>query len=270
MDIQKVRAAIANASRIAVKIGTSTLTHKTGQFNIRRTEQLVKILADLKNSGKDIVMVSSGAIGVGVGRMGLKSRPIDTKGKQAAAAVGQCELMYLYDKMFSEYSKTIAQILLTKNILTDPQRCQNAKNTLETLLSMGIIPIVNENDTISTEEIEFGDNDTLSAIVADLTGCDVLIILSDIDGVYDKDPHQYPDANFLSVIETITDEMHKGAGGAGTNRGTGGMITKFAAADFAMQNGIYTIIMNGQTPEKLYDIFEGKPAGTLFIPKEGK
>lgn len=268
MDLQKTREAIAGAKRIVIKVGTSTLTHKTGLFNIRRAEKLVKVLADLKNAGKEIIVVSSGAIGVGVGRIGLSKRPNDTKGKQAAAAVGQCELMYLYDKMFSEYSKTIAQILLTKNIITDPQRRQNAQNTFETLLGLDIIPIVNENDTISTEEIEFGDNDTLSAIVANLTGCDLLVILSDIDGVYDKDPHLYEEAKLLSVIPQITEEIKKGAGGAGTNRGTGGMITKFAAAELAGNNGICTIIMNGQSPEKLYDIFEGKEVGTLFLPKE--
>lgn len=194
MDIETALSTIQNAKRIAIKIGTSTLTYKTGLFNIRRTEKIAKIISDLKNSGKDVVLVSSGAIGVGVGRLGLREKPKDTKGKQAAAAVGQCELMYLYDKMFSDYSKAIAQILLTKDVFFDPERKQNAENTFEKLFDMDVIPIVNENDTISTEEIEFGDNDTLSAIVAKLTHCDLLIILSDIDGVYDKDPHQFEEA----------------------------------------------------------------------------
>ena len=268
MDIEAALSAIPNAKRIAVKIGTSTLTHKTGLFNIRRTEKIVKILSDLKNAGKDIVLISSGAIGVGVGRMGLREKPKDTKGKQAAAAVGQCELMYLYDKMFSDYSKTIAQVLLTKDVFFDPDRKKNAENTFETLFDLDVIPIVNENDTISTEEIEFGDNDTLSAIVAKLTHCDLLIILSDIDGVYDKDPHKHSDAKLIHVIDKITADIESCAGGAGSNRGTGGMITKFAAAKIAAECGIYTIIMNGNSPEKLYDIFDGKQAGTLFMPTE--
>lgn len=269
MDTETALSTIRNAKRIAIKIGTSTLTYKTGLFNIRRMEKIAKILSDLKNSGKDIVLVSSGAIGVGVGRLGLREKPKDTKGKQAAAAVGQCELMYLYDKMFSDYSKTIAQILLTKDVFFDADRKKNAENTFETLFDMDVIPIVNENDTISTEEIEFGDNDTLSAIVAKLTHCDLLIILSDIDGVYDKDPHQFDDAKLIDVISEITDDIESCAGGAGSNRGTGGMITKFAAAKIASECGIFTIITNGSRPEKLYDIFDGKKTGTLFLPKEG-
>lgn len=276
MKIEQCLAQIKDVKRIVIKIGTSTLTHETGMLNIRRAEKLVKILSDLKNSGKEIILVSSGAVGVGVGKLGLSHKPDEIKLKQAAAAVGQCELMYLYDKMFAEYSKTIAQILLTKDVIVDPKRKENAMNTFETLLSMNVIPIVNENDSISTDELEtpendrstFGDNDALSAIVAKLTGAGLLVILSDIDGVYDCDPRTNPDAKLIHVIEAVTDDIKKCAGGAGSSRGTGGMLTKFAAASKACKAGIYTVITNGKKPEGLYDIFEGQQVGTLFLAKE--
>ena len=253
---------ISEAGRIVIKVGTSTLAHRTGLMNIQRVERLVKVLADLKNSGKEIILVSSGAIGVGAGKMGLKSRPADTPSKQACAAIGQCELMYCYDKYFSEYNHVVAQVLLTRDIIDSPERKENVVNTFQHLLHFGVIPVVNENDTVSVEEIEFGDNDTLSAIVGTLAGADLLVILSDIDGVFDGDPRSNPDAKLISRIPAITDEVRALAGDRGSTLGTGGMITKLTAAQIGLDAGFPTVIMNGSAPELLYQLFEGEGVGT--------
>ncbi|MGN0620763.1 MAG: glutamate 5-kinase [Porcipelethomonas sp.] len=259
---------VSDKKRIVIKLGTSTLTHKTGRLNIRRMGSLVKVLADLQNSGKEIIIVSSGAIGLGVGKLGLREKPKDTPTKQAAAAVGQCELMYLYDDLFENYGIPVAQILLTKAIL-ETERKKNVENTFEKLISMGVIPIVNENDTVAIDELELeiGENDSLSAIVAKLAKAELLVILSDIDGLYDSDPRKNPDAKLIPVVTEITEHIENIAGGAGSELGTGGMATKINAARIAGEAGIDMIIMNGDNPYKLYDLFENTETGTLFIAK---
>ena len=260
---------ISERKRIVVKVGTSTLTHKTGRLNIRRVEQLVKTLADLYNAGHEVILVSSGAIGLGMGKLGLRERPKDTKGKQACAAVGQCELMYMYDNLFSNYSITVAQLLLTKYILLEDRRT-NVENSLETLLSMGVIPVVNENDTVAIDELELevGENDSLGAIVATIAKANLFIMMSDIDGLFDKDPNSSDDAQMIPVVQEITDEIRGVAGGVTTNVGTGGMRTKIRAVEIAFEAGIDVVLMNGKTPKKLYDLFEDKPVGTLFTKKD--
>ncbi len=260
---------ISEKKRIVIKLGTSTLAHKTGKLNIRRMNNLVRVISDLHNSGKEIIMVSSGAVGLGAGKLGLAERPRETRFKQAVAAIGQCELMHVYDDMFAKYSVTVAQILLTKTIINNPNHCENFKNTVESLVEMGVIPIVNENDTIAIDELELeiGENDSLSALVASLSGADLLLILSDIDGLYDDDPRMNPDAKPITVVEEITPEIESVAGGAGTNLGTGGMSTKINAAKIAVEAGIDMVIMNGNDPELLYDLFENKEIGTIFKAK---
>ena len=251
--------------RIVIKVGTSTLAHSTGMLNIRRVEQLCKVLSDLKNAGNEIVLVSSGAIGMGVGKLGMRERPTDMPGKQAAAAVGQCELMYIYDKLFSEYHHTVAQLLLTGSDIENEQRRKNFHNTLFRLLELGALPILNENDTIATEEIVIGDNDTLAAIVAESVRADLLVLLSDIDGLYTADPHADTDAKLISRVEAITPEILALAGGSGSHLGTGGMATKLRAAQRVNAAGIDMVIANGSDPDILYQIVEGAPAGTRFI-----
>lgn len=253
--------------RIVIKIGTSTLTHKTGNLNIRHVESLCKVMSDLKNAGNEVILVSSGAIGMGVGKLSLRERPQDMAGKQAAAAVGQCELMYTYDKLFSEYGHIIGQILITGSDLENEERHENFNNTVNRLLSMGALPIINENDTVSTDEISVGDNDTLGAIVAVSSKADLLIILSDIDGLFTADPRTHMDAHLISDVYEITDEIRKNAGGAGSGLGTGGMSTKLRAADICMQNGTDMVIASGSEPALLYDIAEGKAIGTKFHKK---
>lgn len=257
---------ISEKKRIVIKLGTSTLAHKTGKLNIRRMTNLVRVISDLHNSGREIIMVSSGAVGLGAGKLGLPEKPKDTKTKQAVAAIGQCELMHVYDDMFAKYSVTVAQILLTKTIINNPNHCDNFMNTVEKLVNMDVIPIVNENDTIAIDELELeiGENDSLSALVAELSGADLLLILSDIDALYDDDPRSNPDAKPIPLVEKITPEIEAMAGGAGTSLGTGGMSTKITAAKIATNAGIDMIIMNGKDPEKLYDLFEDKEIGTLF------
>lgn len=250
--------------RLVVKVGTSTLTHENGMVNIRRIEHLVKVLADIKNSGKELVLVSSGAIAVGVGKLGFKEKPKDTPGKQACAAVGQCELMYLYDKLFSEYNHSVAQILLTRDVVESPARKENVINTFSKLLDMGVIPIVNENDTVAIEEIEFGDNDTLSAIVAQLVDADGLLLLTDIDGLYTADPREDPSAALIPQVNEINDYLYSISSGAGSKRGTGGMITKIHAAELAVPNGIDMWIINGDDPNKMYSLLDGETIGTYF------
>ena len=253
--------------RIVVKLGTSTLAHSTGRLNIRRIEELCKVLSDLKNAGHQIILVSSGAIGMGVGKLSLSTRPEDIPTKQAAAAVGQCELMYTYDKIFTEYNHTVAQILITSPDIEDIKRKQNFHNTLERLLELGALPIINENDTVSTDEIEIGDNDTLSAIVTANINADLLVLLSDIDGLYDKDPHKCNDAKLIEVVDEINEDIIKLGGEKGSFLGTGGMATKLKAAKIATDAGCEMVIANGADPLKLYEIVEGKPVGTKFIKK---
>ena len=253
--------------RIVVKIGTSTLAHSTGRLNIRRIEELCKVLSDLKNAGHEIILVSSGAIGMGVGKLSLSKRPEDIPTKQAAAAVGQCELMYTYDKLFTEYNHNVAQLLITAPDIEDGVRKLNFHNTLERLLELGVLPIVNENDTVSTDEIEIGDNDTLSAIVTANVNADLLVLLSDIDGLYDSDPHKNKDAKLIETVSEINDDIIKLAGDKGSALGTGGMITKLNAAKIATESGCEMVIANGENPYVLYDIAEGKKVGTRFLKK---
>ncbi len=253
--------------RIVIKIGTSTLAHATGHLNIRRVEHLCKIISDIKNSGHEVIMVSSGAIGMGVGKLGLRSRPEDIPTKQAAAAVGQCELMYTYDKLFSEFNHTVAQLLITGDDVQNETRHDNFSNTLNRLLELGVLPIINENDTVSTKEIVIGDNDTLAAIVAQSVKADKLILLSDIDGLYTADPHTNPDAQLIPVIHTIDESIIALAGGSNGSQGTGGMVTKLQAAQICLDCGCEMVIANGSTPTNLYGILDGEKIGTTFTEK---
>lgn len=256
--------------RVVIKIGTSTLAHATGRLNIRRVEELCKVMSDLKNEGHEVILVSSGAIGMGVGKLSLPKRPDDIPTKQAAAAVGQCELMYTYDKIFSEYNHTVAQILITGDDIEHPDRKANFENTMRRLLELGVLPIVNENDSIATHEIEIGDNDTLGAIVATTLDADLLIILSDIDGLFTADPHKDRDAKLLHRVEEITPEIESMIGGAGSALGTGGMATKIKAARMSNAAGTDMVIANGNSPAVLYDIVGGKDVGTRFLAKKGE
>ncbi|WP_297631673.1 glutamate 5-kinase [uncultured Clostridium sp.] len=263
------RQEIQKAKRIVIKVGTSTLTHGTGNIHLRRIEKLAMVISDLMNEGKEVILVSSGAIGVGVSKLKLKERPQTIREKQAVAAVGQCELMHIYSKFFAEFSHVVGQVLLTRDVVEDDHIRENVCNTFETLLDMKILPVVNENDTVSIDEIEnivrFGDNDNLSAIVSTLVNADLLIILSDIDGFYDKDPRSNEDAKLLDVIEKITEEIEEAAGGAGTEFGTGGMITKVMAAKTANKAGVNMVLANGEDPNVVIDILEGKNIGTVFL-----
>lgn len=256
--------------RIVIKIGTSTLAHKSGLLNIRRVEELCKVMSDLKNAGNEVILVSSGAIGMGAGKLSLSEKPADIPTKQAAAAVGQCELMYTYDKLFSEYNHTVAQILITGEDIEHSERKVNFENTMCRLLTLGAIPIINENDSIATDEIVIGDNDTLGAIVATAINADLLILLSDIDGLFTADPRKDKNAVLLSRVTEITSEIEEMTGGAGSTFGTGGMATKIKAAKIATDAGIDMIIANGKEPKVLYDIVEGKPVGTRFISRKAE
>ena len=258
-------------TRTVVKVGTSTLTYDNGKINYRRIEQLCKVLCDLHNSGEDVLLVSSGAIGVGMGKMGLSRRPAETKKKQALAAVGQCELMFMYDKLFGEYNHNVAQILLTADTVETTRKRENVFNTIDSLLEMDIIPIINENDTVATDELDgnnFGDNDMLSAIVSRIVAADRLIILTDIDGLYDSNPRNNPNAVKIEVVPKITGDITKMAAGSGSNRGTGGMVTKLYAADYATKRGIEVYVINGENPELLYDVVDGKNPGTVFLAQD--
>ena len=257
-------ASLKDAKCIVIKVGTSTLTYDTGKTNIRRMAKLASVLSDLQNSGRQIVLVSSGAIGVGVGKLGLAEKPADTPGRQAAACVGQCELMFMYDKLFSEYGHNVGQLLITKSDVEHPERRENLINTFHKLLDFGTIPIVNENDSVAVEEIVYGDNDMLSAIVAKLIGADALVILSDIDGLFSANPQTDEEATLIPVVQHITPEIEAMAGGTGTKRGTGGMATKIAAAKLTTGAGIDTVIMNGADPTDLYKLTDGHSIGTLF------
>ena len=251
--------------RIVIKLGTSTLAYANGRLNIRRTEELCKVISDLKNSGMEVILVSSGAIGMGVGKLSLTERPSDMASKQAAAAVGQCELMYVYDKLFSSHNHMVGQILITAADVRYEDRHDNFRVTLNRLLEYGVIPVINENDSVATEEIVIGDNDTLAAIVATSAKADLLVLLSDINGLYSADPHKDPDAQLITEVRQITDEILSLAGGKGSSLGTGGMKTKLDAAQICMEAGCDMIIANGSDPQILYDIAEGKPVGTRFL-----
>ena len=253
--------------RIVIKIGTSTLTYENGCVNIRRIESLCKIISDLMNAGHEMILVSSGAIGMGVGKLRLPSRPKDIAGKQACAAVGQCELMYTYDKLFSEYNHAVAQLLLTAPDLSCEDRHGKFINTMNKLLELGVLPIINENDTVATEEIEFGDNDTLAAKVAVSVNADLLVLLSDIDGLYTGDPHKDKGARLISEVRELTADILALAGDAGSSLGTGGMQTKLRAAKIVTETGCDMIISNGAEPENLYKIVDGESVGTRFFAK---
>lgn len=244
--------------KLVIKVGTSTLAHATGRLNIRRTEELCRVLSDFKNAGHEVILVSSGAIGMGVGKLNLKEKPTDIPTKQAAAAVGQCELMYTYDKLFTEHNHTVAQILLTGADFEARDRHENFNNTLSRLLELGVLPIINENDTIATDEIKVGDNDTLSAYVSVSAKADLLVILSDVDGLYDADPHKNTDAKLLQRIHGMPEVLFSLAGGEGSSLGTGGMKTKLCAAKICVENGVDMTIANGENPNILYDIVSGK------------
>ncbi len=250
--------------RVVVKVGTSTLAHPNGRANLREMEHLVRVLADLMNRGIQVVLVTSGAIGIGVGKMGLCEKPKDTPGKQAAATIGQCELMFMYDKMFAEYGHKVGQLLITKQDVEDEERHRNLCATFEKLFEWGVIPVINENDAVAVEEIVYGDNDSLSAIVAVLVHADKLIILTDIDGLYDKNPSKHPDAVLIPVVEEITPAIRALAQGAGSNLGTGGMETKIKAADIACAQGIDTYVIAGKSAENINILLDGNAIGTHF------
>ena len=267
METADIRSTFKDKKRIVIKIGTSSLTHKeTGRLNLTKLEVLVREISDLRNQGKEVVLVSSGAIGVGSAAVGFDGKPEQLAQKQACAAVGQARLMMIYQKLFSEYNQTAGQILMTKNTMVDNLNRTNAKNTFHELLKLGVIPIVNENDTISTYEIQFGDNDTLSAVVAALIQADLLILLSDIDGLYTDDPHENPDAKFISIVENLDDHfMQMGKSTTGSKVGTGGMATKLTAAEIATAAGTDMIIANGKDFHVIHKLVEGRSEGTLFV-----
>lgn len=254
--------------RIVVKIGTSTLTYASGRLNLRRIETLARVLSDMHNAGMEVVLVSSGAVAAGVSRLGLAIAERSTEEKRAIAAVGQSELMRLYERMFSVYGCTVGQILLTKDVVDDEQRLALAKSTFTRLIGFGCIPIVNENDSVSYEGIKFGGNDTLSAYVATICDADLLINLSDIDGLYDSDPRKNKNARLIETVDEISEEILAYAGGVGTTRGTGGMITKLKAAQIATEAGIPMMIMNGRDPRVLYQVIDGQRSGTYFAARD--
>ncbi|MEW4210976.1 glutamate 5-kinase [Priestia megaterium] len=263
------RQELQNSKRVVVKVGTSTLTYENGDINLARIEKLARVLSDLMNAGKEVVLVTSGAVQVGVKKLKLKEKPTSIREKQAAASVGQCELMHIYSKFFGEYSHIVGQVLLTKDVIEDEHVRNNVVNTFEKLIEDKVIPIVNENDTVAIDEIEnivrFGDNDNLSAIVSVLIHADLLVILSDIDGFFDSDPTKNPNSKLMKVIDGITPELENFAGDSGTDVGTGGMVTKLTAAKTATSAGVSLILANGKEPSILRDIIEGQEIGTLFL-----
>lgn len=270
---RKMRENITKAKRIVIKIGTSSITYVNGNINLKKMEQLVRVIADLQNSGKEIVLVSSGAVGAGMGRIGLTERPKELNIKQAAAAVGQAILMQLYQKFFGEYNQKIAQILLTRDVFNSKIKKDNAFNTMSTLLSMGVIPIVNENDTVSTSEIEgdrIGDNDTLSAMVSGLVHADLLLILSDVVGLCDSNPCNNPNAKLITYIENLTEDIYALAEDSKNEFGTGGMITKLNAAKIAAKKSIPTVLSSSDDMQNIYDVLEGKNVGTFISGRGSK
>lgn len=261
---------LKNAKRIVFKVGTSTLTFATGKTNLRRLDSIVRVLSDLSNSGLDIALVTSGAIGVGVGKLGLSEKPTDMPSRQAAACIGQCELMFIYDKFFSEYGKIIGQLLMTKGDVDNDERRENLINSFDKMFHYGVIPVINENDSVAIEEIAYGDNDNLSATVAKLIDADALVILTDTDGLFTGNPGEDPSARLIPFVDEITPELEAIAGGSGTKRGTGGMVTKINAAKVATSAGIDTVIMNGNFPDDIYKLFDGRSVGTFFKSKGEK
>ena len=265
------RSVLKEAQRIVVKVGTSTLTHENGKMNFSRMDRLAMVLSELMNEDREIILVSSGSIGVGMGKFSFKKRPVGMGMKQALAAIGQCELMNIYSRLFATYNQTVAQMLLTKPDTNDDIKKVNVMNTFKSLFDLGVIPIVNENDSVSVDEIKsllmFGDNDTLSAVVSKLVGADLLIILSDIDGLYDSNPKENKDCKLISVVEKVDENIRKCAGSAGTKRGTGGMVTKLNAAEIATGAGTNMVIANGSDPMVIMDIIKGEDVGTLFLGK---
>ncbi len=255
---------MSNFKNIVFKVGTSTLIYDTGKINIRRVEELVKVISDIANSGSRVTLVTSGAIGVGTGKIGLQKKPKDTAGRQAAATVGQCELMFMYDKMFSEYNHKIGQLLITKEDVEDETRGKNLVNAFEKMFEYGVIPIINENDAVAVDEIVYGDNDNLSAVVANAVKADALVILTETDGLYDDNPEINPNAEKIDTVEKIDDEIRTVAGDALSDYGTGGMATKIKAAEYATERGIDTFIMSGKEPKKIYDLINGEKVGTHF------
>jgi glutamate 5-kinase len=264
--MMNIRNMITNANTIVIKVGTTTITHSNGSLNLMVVEELVRVLSDLRNQEKNIVLVTSGAIGVGRAKMGFHRRPDTIPEKQALAAIGQVSLMHYYSKLFNEYGQVTSQILLTKDVIDIEERKINTYNTFKTLFSFGSIPIVNENDTVATEEIVYGDNDTLSAVVAVLIKADLLIILSDIDGLYDKNPKLHEDARLIHAVHGITDEICSNCEDTNSDFGTGGMKTKISAAKICHASGIPLVIANGDDPKNICRILQGKDIGTLFIP----
>ena len=260
-------ATLKDVQRIVIKVGTSTLAHSTGKANIRKMKKLVTVISDIVNSGKEVALVTSGAIGVGAGKLGLTERPTTTAEKQAAATIGQCELMFMYDKMFGEYGHTIGQFLITKRDVDNKECRENLINAFEETFNFGAIPVINENDAVGIEEIVYGDNDSLSAIVAKLIHADALLILTDIDGLYDKNPEKDEYARIIPVVEEINEDLYQIAGGKGSKFGTGGMVTKLQAAEISTEAGINTIVMNGSYPENIYKVLEGHQVGTFFVAK---
>ena len=256
---------LKDANCIVFKVGTSTIMYPTKKTNIRVIDFLAQVLCDLANSGKRVVLVTSGAIGVGVEKLSLEKRPRDTAGKQAAATVGQCALMYLYDKMFAQYGRSVGQLLMTKDDVDHANRRQNLINAFQRLFDFGVIPIVNENDAVAVEEIVYGDNDSLSAVVATLVEADALVILTETDGLYDANPATHPEAKRIPVVEKVTDEIRALAGGTETGLGTGGMATKVHAAEIAAESGIPTYILTGADPKLIYSLIDGKDVGTHFL-----
>ena len=255
---------LTSSRRIVVKVGTSTLTHPTGHLDLRRIEILVRVLADFRNKGYEIILVSSGAVSAGIARLNVDHRPRTTEEKQALAAVGQSQLMKLYERLFSDYGYCVGQILMTRDVMESDARRKHAEQTFETLLSFGCIPVVNENDSVSSEGLDFGGNDMLAAYVAIVCHADALINLSDVDGLYDKDPRRNPEAKLIPYVERVTEELLAVAGGAGTDRGTGGMATKLLAAQMVTEKNIAMVIANGADPSILYRVLDNKPLGTLF------
>ncbi|MFW5656650.1 MAG: glutamate 5-kinase [Bacteroidota bacterium] len=270
IDEKTYRTLMKDKDKIVVKIGTSTLSFASGRLNLQRIEQMAGILSTLRKKGKKIILVSSGAIGVGAGRLGLTAKPDEMSMKQALASIGQAELMKIYQRFFERHDQMIAQVLLTKDVMTDPGKNINAKNTLNTLMDMQIIPVINENDTISTDEILFGDNDTLSANVATLVKADMLVMLSDIDGLYSSNPKEDPNATIISYVDEISPSLESIAAGSGSSFGTGGMVTKIIAARICSEAGIDSVITNGKDPAVLYRLIQGEQVGTLFIAGDAK
>lgn len=264
------RSNIPTAKRIVIKVGTSTLSHSTGKLNFQRIEKLVRELADLANQGKEIILVTSGAVSAGMDRLGLKEKPKTIPEKQAAAAVGQGILLHTYEKIFGEYGQIVAQVLLTREDSVNRKRYANSRNTLLTLLSMGVIPIINENDAVAVDELKIGDNDTLSAMVASIVDADVLIILSDVEGVFTANPQSDPTAALIPEIADITPELEDLAGGPGSMRGTGGMYTKIQAAKIAVNSGVVMVIASGFRDGVVREVLSGSNVGSLFLSKESR